>query len=58
MADTRFDEVFEYRRQYEFGSPEYEAVTGLIHLLNDNDVFGDAYAWRSQQQVRELHSTP
>lgn len=50
--------MFEYRRQYEFGSPEYEAVTGLIHLLNDNDVFGDAYAWRSQQQVRELHSTP
>ena len=46
MADTRFDEVFEYRRQYEFGSPEYEAVTGLIQLLTDSDIFSDASAFR------------
>ena len=58
MADTRFDEVFAYRRQYEFGSPEYEAVTGLIDLCTENDIFSEASAFRFCKQLDEQEQQP
>ena len=43
MPETRdFDAVLDYRNQFTVGTPEWEALTGLINLLIDMDTFTHA----------------
>lgn len=46
-----FDAALAYRDQFTFGTPEYQALTGLINLFIDSDTFTHAMRSRLRDEA-------
>ncbi|MDF3309730.1 hypothetical protein P3H15_32450 [Rhodococcus sp. T2V] len=49
MTNQDLEAAITYRDQFKYGTPEREALTGLIDLLIDNYTFSYANAWRDMR---------